>query len=62
MRGFLRLLGLAALVGIAIVIYRAVRQYREDSVFDLSSSSPASNGSNERRSISPELLAILADP
>jgi uncharacterized protein YbaR (Trm112 family) len=62
MRGFLRLLGLAALVGIAVVIYRAVRQYREDSVFDLSSSNPAATPANERRSISPELLAILADP
>ncbi len=62
MKGFLRLLGLAVLVGIGIVIYRAVRQYREDSVFDLSSSNSGATATNERRSISPELLAILADP
>lgn len=62
MRGLFRLLGLVALVGLAIVIYRAVRQYREDSVFDLGSTSSAGLPGSERRSISPELLAILADP
>jgi uncharacterized protein YbaR (Trm112 family) len=64
MKGFLRLLGLAALVAVAVVIYRAVRQYREDSVFDLSptNASGGAIGNGERRSISPELLAILADP
>lgn len=64
MKGFLRLLGIAAFVGLAIVVYRAVRQYREDSVFDLSptSGSGSFTSSNERRTISPELLAILADP
>ncbi|GAB4114606.1 MAG: hypothetical protein Fur005_18220 [Roseiflexaceae bacterium] len=61
MRGFLRIVGLAALAGIAVVIFRAVRQYREDSVFDLGSSGSAAPA-GERRSISPELLAILADP
>jgi uncharacterized protein YbaR (Trm112 family) len=62
MRVFLRLLGLAALAGLGLVIYRAVRQYREDSVFDLSSTNAATNAGSERRSISPDLLAILADP
>ncbi|MCS6840983.1 MAG: hypothetical protein NZ699_02035 [Roseiflexus sp.] len=66
MKLVLRLLGVAALVALGIVIYRAVRQYREDSVFDLGSSTqsspPSSSSSTERRSISPELLAILADP
>ena len=61
MKGFLRLLGLAALVGFAVIVYRAIRQYREDSVFDLA---PAAAGgeSGQRRSISPQLQSILADP
>ncbi|MFQ3630307.1 Trm112 family protein [Roseiflexus sp.] len=61
----LRLLGVAALIALGIVIYRAVRQYREDSVFDLGAnpqSPPPSSSGGEPRSISPELLAILADP
>jgi uncharacterized protein YbaR (Trm112 family) len=64
MKGFLRLLGIAALAGFAVVVYRAIRQYREDSVFDLGSATAPSGGfgSGEKRSISPELLAILADP
>jgi len=62
MKGFLRLLGIAALVGFAVVVYRAVRQYREDSVFDLGTASAPSGGFGERRGISPELLEILADP
>lgn len=61
MRIVLRLLGLAAVIGLAIVIFRAVRQYREDSVFDLGSSG-ATPAPTDRRGISPELLAILADP
>ena len=60
MKSLLRIVGLAALIGIALVIVRAVRQYREDSVFDLA---PAAAGaSGQKRSISPELLSILADP
>ena len=64
MKGFFRLLGITALVGFAVVVYRAVRQYREDSVFDLGTTSApgGSLGAGERRSISPELLEILADP
>jgi uncharacterized protein YbaR (Trm112 family) len=63
MKTFLRIFGLFALIGIAVIMYRAIRQYREDSVFDLGASSAANpTGSGEKRSISPELLAILADP
>ncbi|HEX5692004.1 MAG TPA: hypothetical protein VFX76_18445 [Roseiflexaceae bacterium] len=63
MKGFLRLLGFAALAGFAIVVYRAVKQYREDSVFDLGTASAPSGGyGSERRGISSELLEILADP
>jgi uncharacterized protein YbaR (Trm112 family) len=64
MRGFLRLLGLTALIGFAVIVYRAIRQYREDSVFDLGAA-PAPSGSlssGEKRGISAELLSILADP
>jgi uncharacterized protein len=62
MKGFLRIVGFAALIGIAVVIFRAVRQYREDSVFDLAPASGATGGGIGKRSLSPELLAILADP
>ena len=64
MKGFLRLLGVAALVGFAVVVYRAIKQYREDSVFDLGPATATSGGlgGGDKRSISPELLAILADP
>jgi uncharacterized protein len=62
MRAFTRIIGIVALVGLVFVIFRAVRQYREDSVFDLSNGggNPASGG--QKHNISPELLAILADP
>jgi uncharacterized protein YbaR (Trm112 family) len=63
MKVFLRLFGLAALIGVAVVVYRAVKQYREDSVFDLGATTSSGNGfSAGKRSISPVLLAILADP
>jgi uncharacterized protein YbaR (Trm112 family) len=62
MRTLFRILGFLALLGIAAVIYRAVRQYREDSVFDLGPAADSAPALGERRSISPELLAILADP
>ena len=64
MKGLLKLLGIAALVGLAIVVYRVVKQYREDNVFDFppTSGSGSLTSSSERRTISPELLAILADP
>lgn len=64
MRWFWRILGLAALVGFAVIVIRAIQQYREDSVFDLSPAGATANGGygNTSRGISPELLAILADP
>ena len=63
MKLILRLLGIFALVGLGVLVYRAIRQYREDSVFDLGAAAAANGvGSGEKRSISPELLAILADP
>jgi uncharacterized protein len=61
MKGFLRIVGLAAFVAIVLVVIRAVRQYREDSVLDLAPAT-GSSGTTGRRSLSPELLAILADP
>jgi uncharacterized protein YbaR (Trm112 family) len=62
--GWWRLFALVAFVGLGIVIYRAVKQYREDSVFELA---PAGTGATslpggEKRGISPDLLEILADP
>ncbi|GAB4202688.1 MAG: hypothetical protein OHK0022_26080 [Roseiflexaceae bacterium] len=64
MKGVLKLLGLAALAGLAVVIFRAVKQYREDSVFDLGAAAPTDGnlGGEGRRTISQELLSILADP
>jgi uncharacterized protein YbaR (Trm112 family) len=63
MRGFLRLLGISALIGFAVVVYRAIKQYREDSVFDLGPATATGGGlGGEKRGISPELLSILADP
>jgi len=60
MKGLVRVLGLVALVGLGVIIFRVLRQYREDSTFDLA---PATAGAgSQRRSISPELLGILADP
>lgn len=63
MKVVLRLLGIAALVALGVVIFRAIKQYREDSVFDLGAATPSNQpAGGESRSISPELLAILADP
>jgi uncharacterized protein YbaR (Trm112 family) len=59
MKNVLRVVGVLALVGVVVVIVRAIRQYREDSVFDLA---PSAAGSDQKRQISPELLSILADP
>ncbi|MBC8162126.1 MAG: hypothetical protein H7Z42_13015 [Roseiflexaceae bacterium] len=64
MKWFWRILGLSALVGFAVIVVRAIQQYREDSVFDLSPAGATAGGSygSTQRGISPELLAILADP
>jgi uncharacterized protein len=63
MKKLTKVLGLAALGGLAVAIYRAVRQYQEDSVFDVSNPAPGDGAAaREPRSISPQLLSILADP
>ncbi|MEJ5346894.1 MAG: hypothetical protein WHS83_18445 [Chloroflexus sp.] len=63
MKNVLRLLGIAAVIGLAIAIFRAVRQYQEDSVFDLTPATNNNTSNNgQRSSISPELLSMLADP
>ncbi len=53
MKRIFRLLGLLLVAGVALVIYRAVRQ---------ESSAAAAPANNPKRSVSPDLLAILADP
>jgi uncharacterized protein YbaR (Trm112 family) len=64
MKGFLKFLAFAALIG--AVVYFIIRRYREDSVFDVAPSTSRAAGdgmgTGQRRSISPELLEILADP
>lgn len=62
MKGLVRLLGLVALIGIGVVVFRAIRQYREDSAFDLAPATAGAGAGGQRRSISKELLDILADP
>lgn len=65
MKNLGRFLGIAVLIAVAVVILRAIRQYRQDSVFDLpppAGGTGSSLASGQRRSISPELLEILADP
>src|SRR5918997_764306 len=68
MRFFRRLLGIGVLAAVGVAAARLIRQYREDSAFDLapigntsgSETSFASTGG--KRTISPELLEILACP
>ncbi|MBA3946916.1 MAG: Trm112 family protein [Herpetosiphonaceae bacterium] len=60
-----RIVGLGLLAGLGVVAVRVVKQYREDSAFDLApvsatGSTPAVSGG--KRTISPELLEILACP
>ncbi|NTW00136.1 MAG: hypothetical protein HGA19_02390 [Oscillochloris sp.] len=60
MKNLFKILGIAALIGVGVMVFRMLKQYREDSVFDLAPATGASGG--QKRSISPELLSILADP
>ncbi|HEX6289255.1 MAG TPA: Trm112 family protein [Herpetosiphonaceae bacterium] len=65
MKTFRRLLGLGLLAGLGYAIVRLYRQYQEDSAFDLA---PVGNLSGNgtapgaKRTISKELLEILACP
>jgi uncharacterized protein len=61
MKSFLRLFGLAVLIGLGIVILRALRQQRDSGSFEVGATTMSSSGET-RRGISPELLNILADP
>ena len=54
MKRIFRLLGLLIIAGVALVVYRAVRQE--------SATDAATPANNPKRSVSPDLLAILADP
>lgn len=63
MKTIVRLLGLAAFVGLLIIIIRAVRQYQQDNEFQLTANMPGEKPTaTQKRSLSPELLEILADP
>lgn len=53
MKRIFRLLGLLIVAGVALVVYRAVRQ---------ESAAGAAPANNPKRSVSSDLLAILADP
>lgn len=61
MKQLLRLFGLVVLIGLGIVILRALRQQRDSGSFEVGSTT-MSNSGETRRGISPELLNILADP
>ncbi len=67
MKSFRRLLGIGLLAALGVAAARLLRQYQEDSAFDLApvginGSAQGSFGATGKRSISPELLEILADP
>ena len=66
MKSFRRLLGVGLLAALGVAAARLLRQYREDSAFDLApvggSGEPAALPAGTKRSISPELLEILACP
>lgn len=65
MKTVLRLLGIGIVAALGYAGVKLYRQYQEDTTFDLA---PVGNtgfdgaSSTTRRSISPELLEILADP
>jgi uncharacterized protein YbaR (Trm112 family) len=67
MKSVRRLLGIGLLVVLAAAAIRLLRQYQEDSAFDLAPVGASSNGSQAlpsggKRTISNELLEILACP
>ena len=67
MKSLRRLLGVGLLAAIGVAAARLIRQYREDSAFDLAPVGGSSNGPSAlprgtERTISPELLEILACP
>lgn len=65
MKTFRRLLGLGVLAALGYAALRLYRQYQEDSSFDLAPVGNVSgNGAagGQKRTISKELLEILADP
>ena len=66
MKSFRRVLGVGLLAALGVAAVRLIRQYREDSTWDLAPVG-ATNGATplpagEKRTISPELLEILACP
>ncbi len=67
MKSFRRLLGVGVLAALGVAAARLIRQYREDSTFDLAPVGASGNGATPlpagtQRTISPELLEILACP
>ena len=65
MKSFRRLLAVGVLGALGIIAARLIRQYREDSAFDLAPVGGSGAGTlpgETRRTISPELLEILACP
>ncbi len=67
MGSFRRLFGIGILVALGIAAARLIRQYQEDSAFDLAPLGGNSPGvpalpTGAKRTISPELLEILACP
>lgn len=60
-----RLLGIGILIAIGIAAVRLIKQYRDDSTFDLApvgGDGASQFSSGVKRAISPELLEILACP
>ena len=67
MKSIGRLLGIALLVALGVAAARLIRQYQEDSAFDLAPVGAGAGGSQAlpaggKRTISNELLEILACP
>ncbi len=67
MKSVRRLLGIGLLVALAVAAVRLIRQYQEDSAFDLAPIGAEGNGyqalpAGGKRTISNELLEILACP